>query len=783
MIPTDLISQIQHVSLLKSAAVDRSVAVTGPAQPGPLSAPHASSSSAGTAGTAPRRRAGRAHHRPRAACRARRSRASWSASQTTWSGMSVTCTGSVIVPASVLTASGSPSATPTAAAVTADTRATGPLGGPREVRLAVLQPTGVEQLVPRREHRVTRRAPPGGSPGASSGAADARAVPAAELVELGVHVGDRVETEVDAERVGERVQHAVVGQGVRDEHLRERPRSPLPGDERAGLLDRRRDGQHHVGPVGDLRRAHLERDDEAARCRARRARARGSGRSAGSTPPTTSPPSSPVARGGDDLDADAARRGRQRRRRPRRRRGRRGPPASATGRPPGSSVGSVPASTAPRSPARRGTHATRAPVRSASRSTAVSAPADGRGALADEDHGARRRPSACAVAPSTSARHRPRWRRAPRARCPGRRQRACRPGARARGSRARRPRRPSCGPSTTDVAQPQEEDAALLLGLVARRSSTAGAAMRSANVTSSVRPATWWPRNAVSSAECGRARWSTSLVPSADAGELRVRVGVLERHAAAGQHAHAAAVAGRAQALGRGTVAPRSSARAAARRACRRAAGRRTSGVAMRSGDGLPAEPEPVLVGDPLLVDRRVVAGEPPHARRRGGGRRGSRSRASRAPRPTRSRHQVERSRAEPVRRRRQCADRADLHGVAREVRRERPTARVERRRAHGRVAREAEHLRVERADLLLRPALLQVDPHVARDLLGEPRAALAQDAPLTVEQDLRRDRDRLGERALDVDEPGWWRARCSSPGSAGGTRRPCRRPGSRAGG
>ena len=42
----------------------------------------------------------------------------------------------------------------------------------------------------------------------------------------------------------------------------------------------------------------------------------------------------------------------------------------------------------------------------------------------------------------------------------------------------------------------------------------------------------------------------------------------------------------------------------------------------------------------------------------------------------------------------------------------------------------------------------------VARDLLGEARAALAQDAAVAVEQDLGRDLDRLGKGALDVDEP-----------------------------
>jgi hypothetical protein len=47
---------------------------------------------------------------------------------------------------------------------------------------------------------------------------------------------------------------------------------------------------------------------------------------------------------------------------------------SVTGRPPGSSAGSAPASTAPRSPARRGTQASRAPVARASAASAVNAP-------------------------------------------------------------------------------------------------------------------------------------------------------------------------------------------------------------------------------------------------------------------------------------------------------------------------------------------------------------------------------------------------------------------------
>src|SRR5690606_8480698 len=77
---------------------------------------------------------------------------------------------------------------------------------------------------------------------------------------------------------------------------------------------------------------------------------------------------------------------------------------------------------------------------------------------------------------------------------------------------------------------------------------------------------------------------------------------------------------------------------------------------------------------------------------------------------------------------------------------------------------RDVQDADVERADLLgvravHRPtgcataATLQVDELVTGDLLGEPGAALAQDAPVPVEQDLGRDGQRLGERALRVVE------------------------------
>ena len=78
----------------------------------------------------------------------------------------------------------------------------------------------------------------------------------------------------------------------------------------------------------------------------------------------------------------------------------------------------------------------------------------------------------------------------------------------------------------------------------------------------------------------------------------------------------------------------------------------------------------------------------------------------------------------EPVRRGGQRADRADLHRVAREVRRERLVG--------------------ERQDLRLVATLHEADQRVAGDLVGEARAAVAEDAALAVEQHEVADRDRL---------------------------------------
>ena len=100
--------------------------------------------------------------------------------------MSVTTTGSVIVPASVLTAIEPPSTTPTLCRGPERDAGDRTLGGARQERLARLQPTRVEQLVPGGEDRRAR-ADGRRLRGCHGRCRDARAVPAAELVELGVH--------------------------------------------------------------------------------------------------------------------------------------------------------------------------------------------------------------------------------------------------------------------------------------------------------------------------------------------------------------------------------------------------------------------------------------------------------------------------------------------------------------------------------------------------------------------------------------------------------------------
>ncbi len=93
----------------------------------------------------------------------------------------------------------------------------------------------------------------------------------------------------------------------------------------------------------------------------------------------------------------------------------------------------------------------------------------------------------------------------------------------------------------------------------------------------------------------------------------------------------------------------------------------------------------------------------------------------------------------EPVGRGRERADGTDLHGVAREVRRERFVG--------------------EREDLGLVAPVGEGDERVAGDLVGEPGAPVTEDAALAVEQDEVADRDRLLEVALLLEVPALARA------------------------
>src|ERR687883_1632163 len=59
----------------------------------------------------------------------------------------------------------------------------------------------------------------------------------------------------------------------------------------------------------------------------------------------------------------------------------------------------------------------------------------------------------------------------------------------------------------------------------------------------------------------------------------------------------------------------------------------------------------------------------------------------------------------------------------------------------------------VERRDVTVRAALLQDELVVLGDLLAEAHAAVAEDAALAVDRDERRERERLDEVALGLDE------------------------------
>src|SRR5205814_10572196 len=134
-------------------------------------------------------------------------------------------------------------------------------------------------------------------------------------------------------------------------------------------------------------------------------------------------------------------------------------------------------------------------------------------------------------------------------------------------------------------------------------------------------------------------------------------------------------------------------------------------------------EGEALLVAEPALVDRRVVAREDPLglalARRR-------RDVAPDGAEPADGRHVLDlpRPRLEPVLRRGERSDRAELDHVAGE--------------------RRAVRVVLESRDHRLRAAVERDELAVLGHTLGEAGAAVAEDAALAVERDRRRDPDRL---------------------------------------
>ena len=202
-------------------------------------------------------------------------------------------------------------------------------------------------------------------------------------------------------------------------------------------------------------------------------------------------------------------------------------------------------------------------------------------------------------------------------------------------------------------------------------------------------------------------------------GELGVREGVLGGQAATGEHGRAAngggeGVGGHPEGFrpGGGAQVP-------------------VVVADERVGDavlGEVREGETALVAVPLLIDLRLITGKSPlhlAAAHIGAQRATARAVFTHG----RHGHQVEGASPEAVPGIGQGTDRADLHGVAREVGVERGV--------------------LTDPDLLLGSPLQQVDEGIAGDLVGEPGAPRTGHAPLAVEQDLRAHVDRLGERAL----------------------------------
>ena len=211
-------------------------------------------------------------------------------------------------------------------------------------------------------------------------------------------------------------------------------------------------------------------------------------------------------------------------------------------RPPGSSRGRAPASTAPRSPARRGTQATRAPVARARASRAVKAPGTSASRSPASMTAPGRRRASIAGPPQRTV---------------GQRAQGLRLGARQRGEHGRlqllRRARGERGevedgqrPRADALREPQEDDRRLLLRLEAGEQHGGGGleVLVGDGAATGTGPATVRrEERQLLAGVCARAGVDV-VGAERHAGELRVGVGVLDGQPAAGQHADAALVTG-----------------------------------------------------------------------------------------------------------------------------------------------------------------------------------------------------------------------------------------------
>ena len=202
-----------------------------------------------------RSRPSRCRRRRRRASRGRRSVAEFVGSHTTPSGMSVTTSGTVTAAAVGATVTSSrPRPSPRRSPRTAGRR---PVRGPRQVRLAVLQPAGVQQQRPGREHRLAAagrrrrrlRRRRRRNRGAAVRCPPRRRARRARRARASVLRRPRNSPASAASMSSTRRS----GSALLVERRAERPPAALPVEERAGLLGRRRDRADDVARAASPR--------------------------------------------------------------------------------------------------------------------------------------------------------------------------------------------------------------------------------------------------------------------------------------------------------------------------------------------------------------------------------------------------------------------------------------------------------------------------------------------------------------------------------------------------